>query len=139
MKNILSNILLLSALSFSCFSFAGVSVIVNPANSNAISDAEISRLFLGKLTKFADGSAAIAVNGPKSDASRGDFEKKVLNKSSQQVKAYWSKLMFSGKGKPPAELGSSDEMLKFIAENANAIGYVDSASVNDSVKVIKAF
>lgn len=131
--------LLLISMYYSTVAFAGVSVIVNPANNNAIAESEISRLFLGKSGKFTDGSAAIAVNGPKSNATRAEFEKKALNKSAKQVKAYWSKLMFSGKGKPPAELGSSAEMLKFIADNANAIGYVDSASVDSTVKVIKTY
>lgn len=130
---------MLTTLCFSSISFAGVSVIVNPANTNAIADNDISRLFLGKSSKYADGSAATAVNIDKSDAAREEFEKKALKKSAKQVKTYWSKRMFSGKGKPPAELGSSAEMLKFVAENANAIGYIDSSKVDSSVKVVKTY
>lgn len=44
-----------------------------------------------------------------------------------------------GKGKPPKELSSDADIIKFVAENPGAIGYVDAASVDGSVKVLKKF
>lgn len=131
--------LLCSALCFSSLSVADVAVIVNPGNDSALSDSDISRLFLGKLKKFSNGEKVVLANLKSGNATRGEFEKKVLKKSSSQVKAYWSKLMFSGKGKPPKELGSDKDILALVAGNAGAIAYVDAASVDASVKVIKTF
>ena len=119
--------------------FAGVTVIVNPANGNSLSDSDISRAFLGKLKAYGDGQSIQAVNGKANSASRVEFEKVVLKKSSAQVKAYWSKRLFTGKGKPLQELGSDAEVLKFVASTPNAIGYVDSASVDGTVKTVKQF
>ena len=48
-------------------------------------------------------------------------------------------LNLSGKGKPPKELGTDAEVLKHVAKNINAIGYVNAGSVDDSVKVLKTF
>ncbi len=131
--------MLLIAMSISTMSYAEVAVVVNSANGSSVSDAEISRIFLGKLKKFGGGESVAPVNGKMGSETRNDFEKKVLKKSGSQVKAYWSKLVFSGKGKPPKELDSDADVLKFIAANPNAIGYVDAASVNDTVKVLKTF
>lgn len=131
--------LLCIALSFSTFTFADVAVIVNSSNSTTLSDNDISRLFLGKLKKFSNGEKVILANLKFGNATRNEFEKKVLKKSSSQVKAYWSKLMFSGKGKPPKELGSDKDVLALVAGNPGAIAYVDAASVDGSVKVIKTF
>jgi len=139
--NIIKSKFLLSilALLFSSSSLAGVSVIVNSANGAAIDEGDISRIFLGKVKKFSTGDKITIVNLKYKQATRNEFEKKVLNKSASQVKAYWSKLMFSGKGKPPKELASDKDILAFVAENPGAIGYVADGSVDDSVKVIKSF
>ncbi|MBL4910137.1 MAG: phosphate ABC transporter substrate-binding protein [Alteromonadaceae bacterium] len=128
-----------SSLLVSHLANAEVAVIVNSANSSAISDTEISRLFLGKLKKYSAGDKAVPINQKFGSAIRKEFEKKVLKKSSTQVKAYWSKRVFSGKGKPPKELTSDKDILAQISANKNAIGYIDAASINDSVKVIRKF
>ncbi|KGJ97620.1 phosphate ABC transporter substrate-binding protein [Colwellia psychrerythraea] len=138
MKFIIS-ILLLTSLTLSHSCFADISIVVNIANGRAISDTEISRLFLGKLKKFSGGDSATPVNSKAGNAARADFEKKVLNKSSSQIKAYWSKRVFSGKGKPPTEVENDAAVLAFVAANPGAIGYVDAASVDASVKVVKTF
>jgi len=133
--------LLLSAsiLLFSSSSLAGVSVIVNSANGASIDEGDISRIFLGKVKKFSTGDKITIINLKFKQATRNEFEKKVLNKSSSQVKAYWSKLMFSGKGKPPKELASDKDILAFVSANPGAIAYVAEGSVDGSVKVIKTF
>ncbi|REL34188.1 substrate-binding domain-containing protein [Thalassotalea euphylliae] len=127
------------ALATSMLASAEVAVIVNPANANSISDNDISRAFLGKLKTFADGQSIKAVNSKANSAARVEFEKLVLKKSAAQVKAYWSKRLFTGKGKPLQELGTDADVLSFVASTPNAIGYVDAASVNDTVKVVKSF
>ncbi|WP_448550835.1 substrate-binding domain-containing protein [Thalassotalea montiporae] len=127
------------ALATSMVASAEVAVIVNPANANSISDNDISRAFLGKLKTFADGQSIKAVNSKANSAARVEFEKLVLKKSAAQVKAYWSKRLFTGKGKPLQELGTDADVLSFVASTPNAIGYVDAANVNDTVKVVKSF
>lgn len=118
---------------------AEVAVIVNPANANTLSESDISRAFLGKLKNYGDGQTINAVNSKGNNPARAEFEKLVLKKSSAQVKAYWSKRLFTGKGKPLTELSSDAEILSFVASTPNAIGYVDAGSVNGSVKVLKSF
>ncbi len=119
--------------------FAEVAVIVNSSNSATINESDISRIFLGKIKKYSTGDKITLINLKKGQAARGEFDKKVLNKSASQVKAYWSKLMFSGKGKPPKELASDKDVLAFVAANPGAMGYVAQGSVDGSVKVVKTF
>lgn len=137
--NIIKSLLLAVPLTLSAMASAEVAVIVNPANGNALTDKEISRIYLGKLKAFADGQAIEAINIASGNAARTEFEQKVLKKSSSQVKAYWSKLVFTGKGKPPKELASAAEVIKLVASTPNAIAYVDSAKLDGSVKVVKKF
>ena len=136
MKNITRSLLLISCLS-STLAYAEVAVIVNPSNSSQISDDDIKRIFLGKNKKFSNGNSVQAVNLQSGNAIRTDFEKQALGKSGSQVKAYWSKLIFSGKAKPLKELSSDSDVLSLVASTPNAIAYIDASKVDDSVKVVK--
>lgn len=110
--------------------FADVVVVVNAANSDAVSKDQIASVFLGKSTALtpidqADGSAI-----------RGEFYKKVADKDAAQAKALWSKLVFTGKATPPKEVASSADVKKAIAANPKAIGYIEKSAVDASVKVV---
>ena len=118
---------------------AEVAVIVHPSNAATVDQAEITRLFTGRGTTFNNGSKATPLNLAESAAARGEFDSKVLSKSSSQMKAYWSKLVFTGKGTPPKELASEEEMLKLVAGNPSLIGFVDASKVDASVKVAFKF
>jgi ABC-type phosphate transport system substrate-binding protein len=106
-------------------------VVVNPKNTaGAMNQEQIAQFYLGISTTLrpidqADGSAI-----------RAEFYKKVTDKEPSQVKAIWSKLVFTGKGKPPKEYPSSDEVKKAIEADPNAIGYIEKTAVDGNVKVI---
>ena len=121
---------------FTGVAMAEISVVVNPANGNAVNADEIKRIFLGKQSKYPDGSRAIPVGQDDKSAVVSEFNEKVLDRSASQLKAYWSKLIFTGKGSPPKKLGSDAEVLKAVAGDTSKIGFVDSASVDGSVKVV---
>jgi ABC-type phosphate transport system substrate-binding protein len=114
-------------------------IIVHPSNSNTLSKSDVVRLFLGKLTRYPDGSDAIPIEQKDSSSMHAEFVANVLNKSTQQLKAYWAKQLFTGKGKPPKAVESSADVIKLVAENPALIGYVDSGMVDESVKVIIDF
>jgi ABC-type phosphate transport system substrate-binding protein len=118
---------------------AEVAVIVHPSNAASLEQAEIARLFIGRGATFNDGSKATAFNLAEAAPARAEFDMKVLNKSSSQMKAFWSKLVFTGKGTPPKELPTDAEMKAAVAADPTAIGYVDAASVDASVKVVAKF
>jgi ABC-type phosphate transport system substrate-binding protein len=54
------------------------------------------------------------------------------------VKAHWSKIVFTGRGQPPRQASNASEAKKLIAENPNAIGYIDHSAVDASVRVLAA-
>jgi ABC-type phosphate transport system substrate-binding protein len=129
-------IVILSLLGVSYSAFAEVAVVVHPNNSNALDELSISLIFLGKAKSFPDGSRAKPVNQKEDAAITDDFNKKLLNKSSAQLKAYWSKLVFTGKGIPPEAVLSDTEVIKLVVSDPNAIGYVDVSAIDDTVKVV---
>ena len=118
---------------------ADVAVVVNPANTSTLTEKEIQRIFLGKAKSFPNGGSAEPVNIDTADPLRGEFDDKVLGRSSSQVTAYWSKLVFTGKGVPPTEVANSSAVIAEVSSKPNAIGYIDGAAVTDAVKVIATF
>ena len=132
-------ILVLTVLFISNSVCAEVVVIVHPSNSSSLDSSTISRIFTGKAKSFPSGNKAIPINQNESSSATGEFNDKVLKKSSSQLKAYWSKLVFTGKGTPPKAVGNDAEVIQLVANNPNIIGYVSSSAVNDSVKVVATF
>ncbi|MBQ4851607.1 phosphate ABC transporter substrate-binding protein [Pseudoalteromonas sp. MMG013] len=119
--------------------YADVSVIVHPSNGSSFEASTIKRIFTGKEKSFSNGNKVIPISQGAGSAVTDEFNDKVLNKSSAQLKAYWSKLIFTGKGTPPKEVSNDAEVLKMIAANPDTIGFVSSGAVTDQVKVIKQF
>ena len=97
---------------------------------------QVSDLFLGKVATFPDGSQSVPIELTESSPFREEFHGKVTGKSLAQLKAYWSKQMFSGTGVPPKEVPSSADVKKLISSNPNMIGYVDKESVDGTLKVV---
>ena len=137
--NIIKNTVISLLLLISYAVKADVVVIVHPSNSVDFDQSSISKLFLGKAKKFNDGNQAVPINQEESSAARVSFNSAVLSKSGSQLKAYWSKLIFTGKGSPPQEVSNDAEVIDLISKNPSMIGYVDSASLTDAVKSVGKF
>ena len=119
------------------FAYADVAVVVSAKSSApALNKQQVSDLFLGKASTFPDGKQAVPIDQAESSAFREEFHSKVTGKSGAQLKSFWSKQVFSGKGTPPKEVANSAEVKKLVADNPNMIGYIDKAAVDGSVKVV---
>ncbi|MBE0361270.1 MULTISPECIES: type 2 periplasmic-binding domain-containing protein [Pseudoalteromonas] len=130
----------LSLLLLSCYSVsAEVVIVVHPSNNSSFDQSEITKIFLGKVKSFSDGNIAVPLNQDSGSAARKEFGSNVLSKSGSQLKAYWSKLVFTGKGSPPKEVGSDADVIDLVSKNPSMIGYVGAASLTDSVKSVGKF
>ncbi|UPQ82429.1 phosphate ABC transporter substrate-binding protein [Pseudomonas knackmussii] len=109
---------------------AEVAVIVNPGAAKAPSQSDVANIFLGK-DKSMKG-----VDLKDWTPAKESFYSAVTSKNESQLKSYWSGLVFTGKGQPMASVADDAAMVAKVAAEADAIGYVDSAAVNDSVKVL---
>jgi ABC-type phosphate transport system substrate-binding protein len=131
-----ARILLIALSLLSTVAGAEVAVVVHPSNSATMSADDVQRLFLGKLKSFPGGGDANPVNLKEGQSTREQFNQGVLGKSESQLKAYWSQLVFTGKGTPPKELDNDDAIKAYVASTPGGIGYIDASKVDGSVKVI---
>jgi ABC-type phosphate transport system substrate-binding protein len=64
-----------------------------------------------------------------------EFYQKATGRDIAQVKAIWSKIIFTGRGLPPKQLLDSAAVKKAVAANPKAIGYIEKSAVDASIKV----
>ncbi len=116
---------------------AEIAVVVNPSSSmSSISQDNVQRIFLGKTTRFEDGSVSKPINQNDGNPIRADFISKVLDKTEGQYRAYWSQLVFTGKGAPPKDSGGDAEIKAMVAKEPGTIGYINAEAVDETVKVV---
>ena len=102
-------------------------VVVNKNNTiNALSKREVIDIYMGRYSTFPDGEISKPLDLPAKSAFKNDF-------------AYWARLLFSGRGKPPTPSASLEDALKTIASSQYAIGYIPLSHVTDTVKVVYTF
>jgi ABC-type phosphate transport system substrate-binding protein len=104
-------------------------VIVNPAAANLTKD-QVSDLFLGKTKIYKP------LDLPGATPIKAEFYQKVTGHDLSQVKATWSRLLFTGQAQPPKELPDAAAMKKAVASDPKAVGYIAKSDVDRSVKVI---
>lgn len=116
---------------------AEVVVIVSAKNpTTALSNDQASDIFLGKTSAFPGGARAVPIDQAEGSQVREEFYTKNSGKAAPQMNAYWSRMIFTGRGQPPIESGDSATVRRLVAENPNIIGYIERNMVDSSVKAV---
>jgi ABC-type phosphate transport system substrate-binding protein len=104
-------------------------VIANPAAA-PISKEQIADIYLARNNAWTpiDQSAGSSIYA--------EFYKKATGRDTAQVKAIWSRILFTGRGVPPKQMPDSAAVKKAVAANPKAVGYIEKSAVDASVKVI---
>lgn len=97
---------------------------------------QVAAIFLGQLARFPDGSEAVALDQPAGAPLRDEFYLRVASKDPALLKAWWSKMVFTGRGQPPREAADSVAVRKLVAEDPSLIGYIDRAALDASVRPV---
>lgn len=113
-------------------------VVSSKTELKSLTSTQLANIYLGRSNRFPDGTPAVPCDLPEGSALRDAFYAKVTGQSPAQVKAHWSKIIFTGRGQPPREVSSSREAKKLVAENPGVICYIDKSLVDNSVTVVLA-
>jgi hypothetical protein len=114
-----------------------VAVVSSRSAVTTLSKSQITDIFLGKTVRFPDGSPAVPIDQTEGEPVRDEFYSNFTGKSVAQVKAYWSKIIFTGRGQPPRAVANSLAMKELIIGNTAAIGYIDAKLLDDTVRMVK--
>ena len=118
-------------------SFAELVVIAHPSNpETSLTMDEAKKIFLRKSKYLPSGGSVTPIDQKDDSAAKDNFYAKVVGMNQSQLAKYWAKLVFSGKGAPPAQEAGDLQVRTRIASNPSSVGYVDASAVNGSVKVL---
>lgn len=116
---------------------SSIAVIANKAVvTGKVSRADLRPLFQTKKDTWPDGTPAKPFNLPESSAQRQAFDKAVLGLDADRVARYWIDRKIRGGDRPPQTAPSAAVLVKVVSKTPGALGYVDVALVDASVKVV---
>lgn len=105
----------------------------------ALSRSQVIDLYMGKYVAFPDGSKAQPVDIENDLETRKQFYNSLVGMPLARVNAYWSKVKFSGRARPPTQQKDEKAILDFVKQTENAIAYVHESTVTGDVKVVYRF
>lgn len=129
-----------SLLFFSSIAHADIAVIVNPANQGAsVTMTNVQEIFLGIRGRLSNGAEVTPVDQGQDQKIRQNFYKLVASKNAVEMKAYWTRLIFTGRGSPPPVLPSAQAVRERVASDKRAIGYIEAGTVKGASDVSTIF
>ena len=131
----MKNLLIVMLLSIPLFAHADL-VVVTGSNSalTSLTESEVRQLFSGQL-KIVAGQRVQPLDLPSNAAHREEFYRKLLGRSPDQMRAYWTRLIFTGQGKPPREVASSQELTTLVG-SGEYIGYLPAEAAGSNLRVL---
>lgn len=113
-----------------------VAVVSSKSSVTSLTVNQLTDIYLGRSGRFPDGTPAIPCDLAEDSPLREEFYTKLIGKSPAQIKAYWAKLIFTGRGQPPREVATSADAKQLVVEKPNVICYIDRSQVDRSVTVL---
>lgn len=138
-------ILSLGIILFVLFSFPGFTaeeqeqqlvIIVHEDVEDSLTKEDIKSIFLGRKTRWTNDEKITFVVYTEEMVYK-TFLKDYVGKTIFQYRNYWKKQVFTGKGRMPGMLKTSEEVITFVSETKGAMSFVMADDVKtDTVKVI---
>lgn len=117
-------------------------VVVVTSHDNPITSMnkkELIDLFMGKYLAFSNGKEAKPIDFFDDSNLKSDFYNELVGLPLARVNAYWSRLKFTGRVRPPLELTTLKDIDAILKSENNAVCYVYRHQLNDSMKVVYEF
>jgi ABC-type phosphate transport system substrate-binding protein len=114
-----------------------VVVVSDKSDVTSLSKNQLADIFLGKAARYPNGRLAVPIDQSEGAAARDEFYARFIGKSAAQLKAHWSKIIFTGRGQPPRATSNSSDTKRLLRENPNAISYIEQSEVDATVRVVR--
>ena len=113
-----------------------VPIVSSTSAITTLSKTQVTDIFLGKVSRFPDGTQAIPIDQAEGSPARDEFYATYAGKSPAQIKSHWAKIIFTGRGQPPKTVVSDSDVKILVAANPQAISYIERSAVDSSVHVL---
>lgn len=113
-------------------------VLIAHENVPEINKEILNKVYLGKLNSVKEINL-VPVNSKAGSFERTTFLKEFLHQDDERYIGYWNVRRYIGKGSPPIEINTSEDIIHFVENNAGAIAYVGeeviSTNKNNNLKI----
>ncbi len=113
-----------------------VVTVSNDSRIDSISKRELIDVFMGRFDVLENGERVQPVDYSDNPGLRGSFYERLVGKNQKQINAYWSRLVFSGRAKPPVQVDSVEQSIQFILENPTGLAYLPASRVSEEMKIV---
>jgi len=113
-------------------------VVVHVTNPVArLTRDQASQIFLRKLSMWDNRKPVLPVDQAPESPVRRAFTKQVHRRTISSVQTFWQQQTFAGRGVAPPERATDAEVLAYIRQFPNAIGYVNAdTNLGSDIKVL---
>ncbi len=110
-------------------------VLIGNASVPRIDLATAQRLYTGRAVEVG-GSPVTVVNAAPGSKLRERFMSDVMKQEDNKYVAYWTVRKHVGKGTPPRELKSVEEIIEFVQSTPGAMGYIAASDVRPGMNIV---
>ncbi|MBF0313855.1 MAG: hypothetical protein HQK50_06310 [Oligoflexia bacterium] len=139
MNHFMTSIFLILTLQFtgvsSSLALADDSIFVIAGKNSSlpqITATDLKLIYLGQKSSLAGKPILIGQN----ESIQESFYATFTDKDMTAINQLWGIVIFTGKTDPPKNLKSDSEVIKFVNDDENAIGYVSKQPEGDSARVL---
>lgn len=116
---------------------ADLVLVANPQSGiERLTQDEVINIYLGRYRRLASGVVAEPFDQPIDSELRSRFYRRLVNKNLAEINAYWARLVFSGKTRPPQVVENTDSVLRQVASQPGALAYVERSQADTRVKIV---
>ena len=116
---------------------AGFKVVVHKDNpARGLPKSKIALMFTKMTSQWEGGAAVEPVDQMATSSARAAFSLAIHGRDVDAIKSAWQRVVFAGRGEPPLEKASDEEVIAFVASHAGGIGSVSNTAVTDKVKAL---
>jgi hypothetical protein len=112
-------------------------VIAHPKSGiDKLSREEVTNIYLGRYRRLSSGLTAEPLDLQGEVESKVRFYRSLVGKSLAEINAYWARLVFSGKTRPPQVVATVEEALQYVASHPGAMAYVERSKADKRVSIV---
>ncbi|MDX1802999.1 MAG: hypothetical protein R3292_02885 [Alcanivorax sp.] len=129
-------LMVLMALALPWNAIAAIVIVTSPHSAlSQVKQSQLRQLYL-RGSQHLGEQKVLALDLPDNSALRDRFYQQAVGKSASQVKTFWARMIFTGRGVPPRQVGGVSDMINTLRHQPDTLGYLPEGKVPSDLKVL---
>lgn len=100
---------------------------------------DLINIYMGKYFSYGNGQTAKALDIEQNNEFKASFYQQLTGLSLARVNAYWSRIKFTGRARPPLAMSDFSSIVEQVTTDKGTIAYLPESEVTETMKVIYRF